>query len=897
MSMPDAMIRREFIITGQVQGVGFRPFVFRIATEHSLTGTVSNTSDGVFIEVQGPAGQVAAFGQALTNELPPLAEVISRTEKELPVIEEEEDFVIVASTGDHGNSVLISPDVATCDDCLRDIFAPHNPRYLYPFTNCTNCGPRYTITRSIPYDRKTTSMACFALCEACRTEYEDPLDRRFHAQPNACPACGPQVWLASPGGMRLCRGTEAIRQCAKALSRDALAAIKGLGGFHLVCDATSERAVRLLRHRKQRPGKPLAIMVPDLATAEAIASVSEHEARALCSKERPIVLLAAKAGSPVVKDVYPQTNQIGIMLPYTPLHHVLLELYTELLAQDGLPALVMTSGNMSSEPICLGNREALQRLDGIADVFLLHDRDILIRTDDSVVRVDRDSGEYQFMRRARGFTPRPLYFASENGSLQPDLPVLPAIMDDEAALVAAVAPTLPDDLLTEMTSDTDAIEAAVDADAIDWDDFPDYSEPALPQDQEETAVVGMPVDSAQEDTEFAKYRLESIDAEEGDSDTVSVRSDIDAQALCVLGAGPELKNTLCITRGEQAFVSQHIGDLQNLETFTFFQEIATHLPAILEVKPDAVVRDLHPDYMTTGFAAEYAQVNGIPLFTLQHHYAHIYSVLAENQYEGPALGLALDGTGYGEDGSIWGGELLFVDTLSLEQERLGHFSYIPLPGGETAIREPWRIAQGLLWMLDIKEPSSKDWTWLAEHAEASAMLPVLMEKQVNTPMTSSCGRLFDAVSALLGICHTVTYEGQAAMMLEAAQDMDVTEPYACPLLADVQPARLDTHTLFLQVYDDWKSGVPVPAIARRFHLGLMHGIGELVYGIGMVMGVENVGLSGGVMQNATLAAELPRLLRQMGLNPLVHSKLPPNDGCISFGQAYYGRQKILREAE
>ncbi len=777
------MIRRRYVIQGQVQGVGFRPFVYRIALDNTVTGTVSNTSNGVFIEVQGPPASVDVFGRDLAEKLPPLAEVVSRTEEDLPPVDGEEAFVIVASEGGDGNTVLVSADVATCDDCLADMFDPADRRHLYPFTNCTNCGPRYTITRSIPYDRDKTSMACFPLCDACREEYENPLDRRFHAQPNACPVCGPRVWVAEPQARESgepqarYRDTEAIRQIAAALCAGRIAAIKGLGGFHLACDATSEDAVTALRTRKNRWGKPLGVMVADLAAARLLAEVTEAEAEQLVSRERPIVLCRARADGPLAPAVKPDTDYVGIMLPYTPLHHVLFHILGEH-ARERAHALVMTSGNMSSEPIALGNREAVKRLSGIADIFLLHNRDILIRTDDSVVRVHPETGDRQFFRRARGFTPRPVF--------------------------------------------------------------------------------------------------------------------LDGEGPCVLGVGPELKNTLCYTRGAQAFVSQHIGDMQNLETYGFYREIAAHLADILQVTPQAVVRDLHPDYLSTRFAEGYADKRSIPVLTLQHHFAHIHSVLAENRYEGAALGLALDGTGYGEDGTIWGGELLYVDTTTLDHERIGQLAPMPLPGGEAAIREPWRIAQGLLWELGVFEPDTRVWTWWEPFAKAAAFLPQIMERRINTPMTSSCGRLFDAVAAMLGVCHTVTYEGQAAIMLEKVQDMSETGGYECPVLPDAQPAVLDTHTLFMQAYLDWCMEVPVPVIARRFHVGLINGVTELTAAAAGVMGMDVVGLSGGVMQNRTMSIELPRALRERGLAPLVHTQLPPNDGCISLGQAAWGRRMLMR---
>ena len=480
------LVRQRFTITGQVQGVGFRPFVYRIALDNGVTGSVNNSSDGVLIEIQGTPEQAALFSEDLSAKLPPLAKIVTLDFENLTPVQNESEFIILKSTGGAGHSVLISPDVATCPDCMADMDDPDNRRYRYPFTNCTNCGPRYTITRSIPYDRPQTSMAEFTLCEECRREYEDPLDRRFHAQPNACPRCGPRTWLTDNAGAVIAQGDESLRRLAADLAEGKIAAVKGLGGFHMVCDAASDEAVSLLRDRKFRPDKPLAVMVPDMDTARLLAHIGPEEEAWLTGIHRPIVLAAKQEPFPLSEQVAPDTNFVGLMLPYTPLHHILLNDFRE--ASDTIPALVMTSGNMSSEPICLGNREAGKRLDRIADVLLFHNRDILIRTDDSVLRVNPASGDPLFMRRARGFVPAPI-FLPESG------------------------PT-------------------------------------------------------------------------------------------VLGTGPELKCTMTLTKKDQAFPSQHIGNMSNLETLEFYKEILNHLQDILQVRPELVVRDLHPDYMTTTLAEE-----------------------------------------------------------------------------------------------------------------------------------------------------------------------------------------------------------------------------------------------------------------------------------------------------
>ncbi|MGE4298150.1 MAG: carbamoyltransferase HypF [Desulfovibrionaceae bacterium] len=787
----DTLLRRRFTVTGQVQGVGFRPFVFRIALEHRLDGFVRNTPEGVVIEVQGPPRRVDAFGHDLEHALPPLAQIISCVATDLPPEQKGtagSGFAILESTSGAGHQVLISPDTATCPDCLAEVFDPAGRRHLYPFTNCTNCGPRYTITRSIPYDRHTTSMACFPMCPACAAEYADPRDRRFHAQPNACPVCGPRLWLAaSPGAdaapdvaatrpPERCDPTAALERAAALLAGGAVMAIKGLGGFHLACDATQDVAVATLRTRKNRHDKPLAVMVPDLDTARTLAALSPVEERWLSGIERPIVLCRARAANGLSPAIAPDTDFLGIMLPYTPLHHVLLHLLRAAAPQRPA-ALVMTSGNMSSEPICLGNREAVRRLAHIADWFLFHDRDILIRTDDSVVRVPPGANAPQFLRRARGFTPKPVFLAPLEGPEPPP----------------------------------------------------------------------------------------------------------------VLGVGPELKNTVCVTKGAQAFVSQHIGDMENLETEAYHRSVTAHLTAILRTEPALVVRDLHPDYLSSRLAEEQ---RAVPVRALQHHFAHVHAVLAEHTHAGPALGLALDGTGYGEDGTLWGGECLYVDTQSLEQRRLARFSQAMLPGGEAAIREPWRIAQAYLWELGIREPNGRAWPWLDQFGAASRFLPQVLEKRINCPVTSSCGRLFDAVSALLGLKTAITYEGQAAIVLEKAQDMCAEGLYACPLRLDGALAVCDTRTLFAQAHADWERGEAVGVISRRFHLGLVQGLAAMAAHFADRLGTGVVGLSGGAMQNLTLAVELPNALRARGLTPLSHSQTPPNDGCISLGQAVWGRQML-----
>ncbi|MGE4557430.1 MAG: carbamoyltransferase HypF [Desulfovibrionaceae bacterium] len=770
----DGVQRRRAVAEGQVQGVGFRPFVYRLAVEHGLTGRVKNAPEGVVMELQGAGPDLDAFLSDFRTKLPPLARVVRLDVAGVAPVEGESGFSIEASEQGAGHNVLISPDTATCPDCLAEMFDPDDRRYLYPFTNCTNCGPRYTITRAIPYDRPVTSMACFPLCDACRREYEDPMNRRFHAQPNACPECGPKLRLVDKDGRDLAQGGDPLAILASMLADGRIAAIKGLGGFHLSCDAGSETATALLRERKRRPHKPLAVMVPDLEAVRRLGDVGEAEQAWLEGSVRPIVLLARKAGAGLAASVAPDTDRIGVMTPYTPLHHVLLRRFAERLPSGRPPALVMTSGNLSEEPIVLGNREALRRLADIADVFLLHNRDILVRTDDSVLRVLPEFKTPLLFRRARGFVPSPVF---------------------------------------------------------------------LPK-----------------------------------------------PGPCVLGVGPELKATLCLTKGDTAYVSQHIGDMENLETLEFYKEILDHLQRILRVSPVLAVHDLHPDYMTTSLAKEL----GLPTYGLQHHAAHSYAALAENKFSGRALALALDGTGYGEDGTIWGGEILLIDTDKAQHQRLARLRPFRLPGGEAAVREPWRTAQSLLWEAGLREPGLQgqggwEWPWLTEFGPASRFLPQMLDKGVNAPWTSSCGRLFDGVSALAGLCSSISYEGQAAIRLERAQDFSAQGSYPLPLDLASDPAELDVRELVFAVARDLKNGATPGTVSRRFHRGLVRGLAEAAAVLAKRSGTTHVALSGGVLQNATVAVELAKTLADRGLTPFVHGQSPPNDGCISLGQAAYGQ--------
>ena len=892
------------MVRGQVQGVGFRPFVFALARECGLTGFVRNSPRGVIVEVQGRDADLAAFAHGLEHRLPPLARLTGLERQELEALAEESAFVISRSSGGDSHSVLISPDMCVCPDCLADMADPDNRRFRYAFTNCTNCGPRYSITRSIPYDRQTTSMACFPLCPECGDEYDDPGNRRFHAQPNACPACGPEVWLlpsknalehfavgivhsnesprddavlacptaailperVSKGAAPLwppeaystfgqfhnefaLKGDAAMRALAGILADGGIAAIKGLGGFHLACNAADDRAVAELRRRKHRPHKPFAVMPAGLDDARRIARIGPEEEALLLSPERPVVicpLLPHAPDSVLSSLVSPDTSSVGLMLPYTPLHRVLLDSFSEALRQqrvDGRPAvLVMTSGNPGGEPICLGNREALGNLGSMADAFLLHNRDILIRVDDSVVRPLPGRGTL-FYRRARGYVPRPV-------RLEPLEQTLFEVAQESNMPPAA-----------KRGSRTQAL-----CDPL-WK--PHFVAAAPP---------------------------------------------------VVLGVGAELKNTLCLTKDGDAFVSQHIGDMSTLETAAFHLEIREHLSKLLKVRPQAVVRDLHPDYLSSDLAERFAGEAGIPLLRLQHHFAHAHAVLAEHRHRDPALVLALDGTGLGEDGRLWGGEVLYVDSSGAGapvHKRLAHLAPLALPGGEAAIREPWRIAHALLWRLGyLREENSgtivgvapgaggKTLTpffalpWLPNHADAARLLPKMLEKGFNTPWSTSCGRLFDAVSALLGLCNVTTYEGQAAIRLEEARGPDGDygaeageSRYPCPFApAGESPdiLQLDTLSLFAAVYADRLRGTPVPVIARRFHDSLAVALADLAAHLAEGHNIKHVGLSGGCFQNVALTLALAAELEKRNLIPLMHKDLPPGDGCISLGQAAWG---------
>lgn len=759
-------------VYGIVQGVGFRPFVYRLASRYTLRGSITNTSTGVIIRAGGVRDRLEAFVRALDCEAPPLAVITSFVCEPLaePVV--EDDFVILESEAEERPTTLISPDISVCDDCLAEITDPADPRFGYPFTNCTNCGPRFTIISGLPYDRPQTSMAAFPMCENCRQEYEDPADRRFHAQPNACPVCGPKLVLHDAGGMPL-PAEDCIGYVARALRDGRIVAIKGLGGFHLCVDGCSESAVRRLRRRKHRYAKPLAVMVRDVETARKYCRLDDLEADLLTSMQRPIVLVRKHCLTELADDVAPGIIEVGIMLPYTPLHYLLLA------HPDTPEVLVMTSGNLSEEPICTENDDALTRLDGIADLFLLHNRDIVTRVDDSVARVV--DGRVQMIRRSRGFAPMPV-------------------------------------LLREQ----------------------------LPE---------------------------------------------------LLACGAELKSTFCLTREDKGFMGQHIGDLSGPKNLAFYEESVNHFQQVFEVEPTAVVCDLHPDYLSTTFARRYAADHSLPLLQVQHHHAHAAAVMAEHGLD-DVLAVVFDGAGYGPDKTVWGGEFLRVERDGYQ--RLGHLSCFQLPGGDAAAREPWRVALSLLRnSFNGSLPSRLPETWESFPADKLSILLQMMDKGINSPLTSSCGRLFDGVAALMGVRTHSLYEGQAAMELEglawcvaggcSAEFPDlVRQRYNITILEDQGMWTVDHRPMVRQLLQDVMNGVEKEKIACAFHTWLAVSSYALLDKCVLKTGINNVVLSGGCMQNRLLLMLLSHLLEQDGFAVYTGEHVPVNDGGIALGQACIG---------
>ncbi len=746
------MKRLRMKIHGAVQGVGFRPFVYRLADSFDLTGWVCNASDGVILEVEGEEAVLRRFGEAVEKEKPAISIIQDVTREYLDPVGYI-GFEIRMSTGGERRA-LVLPDISTCDDCLEEIIDPENRRFRYPFTNCTNCGPRYSIINSIPYDRPATTMAGFHMCKKCIEEYEDPSNRRFHAQPNACPECGPHLELRDRSGKILAERNEAIRRTSSAILDGKITAVKGLGGFHLIALASSDKAILLLRERKGRKTKPFALMFPSSDMISSFCEVSEMEQNLLKSPESPIVLLKKLEGhgsSNKLSDlISPGNPDLGVMLPYTPLHHLLLQ-------EIGEP-VVATSGNLSDEPICTDEKEALRRLSGLADLFLIHNRPIARHVDDSIVRVV--DGREMVLRRARGYAPLPVRMNEKSGA--------------------------------------------------------------------------------------------------------------------ILATGAHLKNTLALSIGNNVFISQHIGDLETPQAVKAFEEVWSSIESLYHAMPKKIIHDMHPDYISTKYAVE----SGIPAFPVQHHVAHVFSCMLDSGINSPLLGVSWDGTGYGTDGTIWGGEFFCIGKESVE--RIAHMRTFQLPGGEKAIREPRRAALGLLSEL-FDDPAAYIPSDIFSKKE-NTVLKRMLKNDLNSPSTSSAGRLFDVVASMLGLCQINEFEGQAAMLLEyAVAGVETDDSYHLLLDRSAgKPWILDWESLINDIIEDITIGEKTSMISARFHNALAEGI----VSVAELTGEKKVVLSGGCFQNVYLAERTADLLRKRGFMPILHRRIPPNDGGIAPGQIF-----------
>jgi hydrogenase maturation protein HypF len=745
-------VRKRLRVAGVVQGVGFRPHVYNLARRLGLAGFVLNDGAGVVVEVEGPPDVINEFVTQLEAAPPPRARLDALDDSEIEAVGEEV-FAIKESVSGEA-ATLVSPDLASCGDCLDELLEPADRRFGYPFINCTNCGPRFTIIRGIPYDRPETTMASFAMCPACRAEYDDPASRRFHAQPNACAACGPRLALWDADGKPL-ETDDPVGDVKQLLFDGLVVAVKGLGGYHLACDATSEEAVAKLRARKYREDKPFAVMARDVTVARRYSEIDDAELELLTSEKRPVVLLRKRKPCHLPEAIAPHNRYLGVMLPYTPLHHLLFD--------DDLEILVMTSGNRADEPIAYRDDEVVAHLAGIADYFLTHDRPIARRVDDTVTRVFR--GREYPIRRSRGYVPLPLELGR-------------------------------------------------------------------------------------------------------------------ACKTSVLAVGAELKNTFCLTKGSRAFVSHHVGDLENVATLTAFEEGVAHFRDVFDVEPAAVARDLHPDYL----ASRYAMASGLAEVVVQHHHGHVASVLADaGYYEGRVIGVAFDGAGLGDDGAVWGGEFLIADVEGYE--RAAHLKYVPLPGGDRAAREPWRMA--LSWLRELYGDGVLKCRLPFFDEIPRGRREMVLEaaaKGVNAPPTSSMGRLFDAVAALAGVRNVINYEGQAAAELEqlAAPEeeggYEFSYPKGSPLIINAGP-------VVEAVVADVKAGVPPDAIAARFHNGVAAMVAAVAAALRDECGLETVALGGGCFQNVTLLDKLLPRLEGAGFKVLIHEQVPTNDGGLSLGQA------------
>jgi hydrogenase maturation protein HypF len=752
-------VAKRVKINGIVQGVGFRPFVFQLANQHNLKGDVANTSSGVSIHIEGIGRNIESFCRDISEKKPALAHITEIAFYDAPY-NHFKDFLIVDSRGQAVMTTLISPDISVCDDCRKELFDSTDRRFRYPFINCTNCGPRYTIIHDIPYDRPKTSMTHFKMCPACLAEYDDPQNRRFHAQPNACADCGPDVSLYDIIQKKVDTPTP-IETAAALLKQGKIVAIKGLGGFHLAADAENDSAVVALRKRKNREEKPLAVMSYDVMDIRKYAHIELEEEKLLTSPQRPIVLLLKKEPNSISEAVAPRNRYFGAMLPYTPLHYLLLSV--------GFTALVMTSGNLSEEPIAIDNDEAFERLGDIADYFLIHNRDIYLRSDDSIVRKSAEAT--RFLRRSRGYVPVPIFLKK-------------------------TAPP-------------------------------------------------------------------------------------------ILACGAELKNTVCMTKDDKAFLSQHIGDLENLAAYDFFQLTIQHMQRILDIQPEFVACDLHPDYLSTRYADEQQYGQKIEV---QHHHAHIVSAIAENRIDGPVIGLSFDGTGYGTDGAIWGGEILIADIGTFS--RAAHFAYVPMPGSTAVIKEPWRMAVSYLydafgrdfWNLDLPLLEIID-------SKKIAILLEMVKSGVNSPRTSSLGRLFDGIAAIADVKYKIAFEGQAAMEIEMLAEGNVGEIYDYEWVSE-DGYKILTRPIIRGVVSDMTQGRDPSVISQKFHQTLIRLFAELCKTIQKDSGLNRVVLSGGVFQNSILLSGLIKALEKEGFSVFSHTRVPTNDGGISLGQAMVAAEVV-----
>ncbi|MEA3414862.1 MAG: carbamoyltransferase HypF [Thermodesulfobacteriota bacterium] len=750
--MKKSYIARKLKINGIVQGVGFRPFVYNLANKFVLKGEIANNSSGVSIHIEGTGENIESFCSNLFKTHPPLVHLSEISFNEKPV-EHFKDFSIVKSKSKGLKSTLVSPDISVCDNCLRELFDPNDRRYKYPFINCTNCGPRYSIINDIPYDRSNTSMKNFKMCSRCEAEYNNPSNRRFHAQPNACADCGPHVFLKDNTGKNI-QTNNPVEKTASLLKQGYIVAIKGIGGFHLAANATDNDAVVRLRKRKHREEKPFAIISYSLEQIRKYAFIETEEEKLLNSIQRPIVLLQKKRPNPLAKEISPNNQYVGVMLPYAPLHYLILTF--------GFTALVMTSGNISEEPLSINNEDAFDRLENIADYFLIHNRDIYLRSDDSIIK--RIAGKARFIRRSRGYVPVPVFLKQ-----------------------------------------------------------------SVPQ---------------------------------------------------ILACGAMLKNTVCLTRKKTAFISQHIGDLENAATYDFFRLTIDHLKKILGIDPEIIACDLHPDYLSTRYAKEQ---HGVELIQVQHHHAHIVSCMAENQLDDTVLGLSFDGTGYGTDGSIWGGEILIVEPECFR--RTASLSYVPMPGSTAAIKEPWRMAISYLYQAFGEEFWNLDLPLLKEIEEKKIkIITEMILKKINSPLTSSIGRLFDGISAIIGMKNHVSFDGQAAMDLEMLADNNRETTYDYEWLSG-NTYKIFTEPIVCGVVKDMEAGIHASRISSKFHITLIKLFSELCEVIKKESGLNRIVLSGGVFQNSILLTGLIKFLEEKNFEVFTHTTVPANDGGVSLGQA------------